>query len=35
MPSNRVQPETPWENILAFADACRQLRDDARLPKTR
>jgi uroporphyrinogen decarboxylase len=35
MPSNRIQPETPWENILAFADACRQLRDDARLPKTR
>ena len=30
MPSNRIQPETPWENILAFVDACRQLRADAR-----
>ena len=27
LPSNRIQPETPWENILAFADACRQLRN--------
>lgn len=25
-PSNRIQPETPWENVLAFADAARQLR---------
>jgi uroporphyrinogen decarboxylase len=22
-PSNRIQPETPWENILAFAEAAR------------
>ena len=26
MPSNRVQPETPWENVVAFAEACRALR---------
>ena len=25
MPSNRIQPETPWENIIAFAEACRQM----------
>jgi uroporphyrinogen decarboxylase len=25
-PSNRVQPETPWANVVAFADACRMLR---------
>ncbi|MBM4095069.1 MAG: hypothetical protein FJ276_37520 [Planctomycetes bacterium] len=29
MPSNRLQPETPWPNILAFTAACRQLRDGA------
>jgi uroporphyrinogen decarboxylase len=29
MPSNRLQPETPWPNVLAFAAACRQLRDGA------
>jgi len=23
MPSNRIQPETPWENVVAFAEACR------------
>jgi uroporphyrinogen decarboxylase len=23
-PSNRVQPETPWENVCAFADAARR-----------
>ena len=23
-PSNRVQPETPWENVLAFAEAARR-----------
>jgi len=28
MPSNRVQPETPWENVVAFAEACRGLRKD-------
>jgi uroporphyrinogen decarboxylase len=28
LPSNRIQPETPWENVLAFADTCRQLRSD-------
>jgi uroporphyrinogen decarboxylase len=22
-PSNRIQPETPWENVLAFAEAAR------------
>jgi uroporphyrinogen decarboxylase len=27
MPSNRIQPETPWENVVAFAAACRALRD--------
>ncbi len=26
MPSNRIQPETPWENVVAFAEACRGLR---------
>jgi uroporphyrinogen decarboxylase len=26
MPSNRIQPETPWANVVAFADACRELR---------
>lgn len=26
MPSNRIQPETPWENVLAFAEACYELR---------
>jgi uroporphyrinogen decarboxylase len=26
MPSNVIQPETPWENLLAFADAMRELR---------
>jgi len=26
MPSNRIQPETPWENVVAFAEACRALR---------
>jgi uroporphyrinogen decarboxylase len=26
MPSNRIQPETPWPNVLAFTAACRQLR---------
>lgn len=25
MPSNRIQPETPWENIVAFAEAARSL----------
>jgi uroporphyrinogen decarboxylase len=28
MPSNRIQPETPWENVVAFAEACRELRRD-------
>ncbi len=28
MPSNRIQPETPWDNIVAFADACRQMRGE-------
>ncbi len=23
-PSNRIQPETPWENVLAFAEAARE-----------
>jgi uroporphyrinogen decarboxylase len=26
MPSNMVQPETPWENVMAFADAARDLK---------
>ncbi|NLF72625.1 MAG: hypothetical protein GX575_26620 [Candidatus Anammoximicrobium sp.] len=30
LPSNRIQPETPWDNIVAFADACRQLREESR-----
>jgi uroporphyrinogen decarboxylase len=25
-PSNRIQPETPWENVLAFAEAARASR---------
>jgi len=28
MPSNRIQPETPWANVVAFATACRQLRTE-------
>jgi uroporphyrinogen decarboxylase len=28
-PSNRIQPETPWVNVLAFAEESRQLRDEA------
>jgi uroporphyrinogen decarboxylase len=31
MPSNRLQPETPWVNIVAFATACRQLRESGEL----
>jgi uroporphyrinogen-III decarboxylase len=30
MPSNRIQPETPWANVVAFTTACRQLRNDAK-----
>lgn len=26
MPSNTIQPETPWENVLAFADEVQALR---------
>jgi len=26
MPSNRIQPETPWANVVAFAESCRKLR---------
>jgi uroporphyrinogen decarboxylase len=26
MPSNRIQPETPWENVVAFAEEARRLR---------
>lgn len=26
MPSNRIQPETPWENVAAFVAACRGVR---------
>jgi uroporphyrinogen decarboxylase len=25
MPSNVIQPETPWENVVAFAEAAREL----------
>jgi uroporphyrinogen decarboxylase len=25
LPSNVIQPETPWENVLALADECRRL----------
>jgi uroporphyrinogen decarboxylase len=28
MPSNRIQPETPWENVVAFAEACRTMKGD-------
>ena len=28
MPSNVIQPETPWENVVAFADAARELRGE-------
>jgi len=28
MPSNRIQPETPWKNVVAFAEACRALREE-------
>jgi uroporphyrinogen decarboxylase len=27
MPSNVIQPETPWDNVLAFVDAVRRLRN--------
>jgi uroporphyrinogen decarboxylase len=27
LPSNVVQPETPWENVVALAEAARSLRD--------
>lgn len=27
MPSNRIQPETPWANVVAFAETCRELRE--------
>jgi len=27
MPSNLIQPETPWENVVAFAEEARALRD--------
>jgi len=26
MPSNRIQPETPWENVVAFAEEARASR---------
>jgi uroporphyrinogen decarboxylase len=29
MPSNVIQPETPWENVVAFARAARALREGA------
>ena len=29
MPSNVIQPETPWENVVAFAEEARALRDRA------
>ena len=28
MPSNVIQPETPWENVVAFADEARALQGD-------
>ena len=28
MPSNVIQPETPWDNILAFINAARELRGE-------
>lgn len=32
MPSNRLQPETPWENIVAFADEARKVAGTFRVP---
>lgn len=29
MPSNVIQPETPWENVVAFVEEARALRDEA------
>jgi hypothetical protein len=26
MPSNVIQPETPWDNVVAFAEEARSLR---------
>ena len=26
MPSNRIQPETRWQNVVAFVEACQGLR---------
>jgi uroporphyrinogen decarboxylase len=28
MPSNVIQPETPWKNVVAMADEVRSLRRD-------
>lgn len=28
-PSNVIQPETPWQNVVAFAEEARALRDEA------
>lgn len=30
MPSNVIQPETPWENVAAFAEGARAIRDAGR-----
>jgi len=27
MPSNRIQPETPWDNVVAFVEACGEIRE--------
>lgn len=32
-PSNRIQPETPWENVLAFARAARDRRFTTSTPR--
>lgn len=32
MPSNRIQPETPWENLVAFAEEARCLRRESDPP---
>ena len=32
MPSNVIQPETPWENVVAFAEEARALRERSQSP---
>jgi len=33
LPSNMIQPETPWQNVVAFAEEARALRDGTTEPR--